>query len=360
MMNNRLTVLMYGSNMTYLAVLLTLVTGFAFDLSLALGVAGGVTYIIPVLLTLNIKSKQATYFVSVLAITLTIIGFIFSPAGGELWKVLANRSLAIFAVISVAIVIIMIKNKNEALRIQNEQLQLQTEKALTASKAKSRFLSAMSHEFKTPLNIIIGFTDLLKFSSSLNSSEQENLEHISDASHSLLRMVDGAISYANVQDDELAQKKIPTYIIPLVTSLINSKQALLEKKKINLLTDFSVNDEAVVLTEPSLLTEILTTILINAVQYTPDLGQVTVSIEQSPESTLRVSITDSGEGIPEESQQEVFKPFSRLRWENSSKSGLGLGLAKAKLLCDLLTINIDYSCGQKGTTFWLEIPISES
>ena len=359
-MNSRLTTLMSGSNLTHLAVLFTLVVGFTFDLSLALGVAGGVTYIIPVLLTLNIKSKQATYFVSVLAIALTIIGFVFSPAGGELWKVLANRSLAIFAVISVAIVIIIIKNKNEALRIENEQLQVQTEKALTASKAKSRFLSAMSHEFKTPLNIIIGFTDLLKFSSSLDRSEQENLEHISAASSSLLGMVEGAISYAKVQYDEQAQKKIPTYIIPLVNSLIDSKQALLDKKKLKLSTDFSVNDDLVVITEPSLLTEILTTILINALQYTPDLGQVTVSIEVCPESSLRVSISDSGQGIPEKYHHEVFKPFSRLRWENSSKSGLGLGLAKAKLLCDLLTINIDYSCSQKGTTFWLDIPLSQS
>ncbi|MDH5357970.1 MAG: hypothetical protein OEW63_05025 [Gammaproteobacteria bacterium] len=138
------------SNITYVAVSLTLVFSFAFDLSISLGVAAGVLYVIPVLLTLNLKSKNTTYIVASLGVVLTIIGFVASPSGGDIWKVLINRILAIFSIVSAGIVIVLVKKKNAELVEQTKLAQDSEKIAIKSNQAKSDFLSSMSHEVRTP------------------------------------------------------------------------------------------------------------------------------------------------------------------------------------------------------------------
>jgi len=338
-------------------VFLVFVACIVFDMSIALGVAGGVPYILPVLLTLNIKSQGITYLIVLLAVLLTLFGLVFSPEGGEVWKVVTNRALAILAIISVGAAVIIIKSKNEQLQAKNKELAIQTDRVINASKAKSRFLSAMSHELRTPLNIIMGFSQMLKMNSKLEPDALEDLEHINDAGETLLKMVDGAISYADIQEGEISSEKTTVNIVELIGAVLENNMTAAEKKNIQVIKhDFPENGNLVVQTSADLLTNVLNIITENSIYYNYEGGSVTFSIEKL-DDTVKVQVSDSGYGIQDENNAEVFNPFSRLRMENSSQSGLGLGLSKAKLISDILGIDIGYRRRPVGTIFWLDIPV---
>jgi signal transduction histidine kinase len=345
--------------LAYLAVLVTLIAGLIFDLNIALGVAGGVTYILPVLFTLNIKSKNITYLVAIVGILLTVLGFIASPEGGELWKVLTNRALAVLAIISVAIVVILIKNKNDQLSAQTEALIIQTKKEITANKVKSRFLSAMSHELRTPLNVILGFSKILKLSEKLNPDDLENVDYIDKAGEQLLKMIETAISFSDIRDGDVLLEKKNIEIIQFVDDHIEQHMSEAKQKNIDILrkqipgqTNISIQSD------PELLREVLQIILDNAITYNYDGGHVIVTVEKTDKNTVKISVDDTGHGISDERHNEVFNPFARLRMANSDKLGLGLGLAKAKLICDILAIEINYRHKTVGTLFWLDIPMN--
>lgn len=343
---------------TLLTVVLSFVVCIIFDMSIALGVAGGVPYIIPVLFTLTLKSRRITYLAMLLGVLLTLLGLFFSPEGGEIWKVLTNRALAVLAIISVGMAIIIIKSKNEELQEKNKALAIEAERVAKASKAKSRFLSAMSHELRTPLNIIMGFSQMLKMNSNLEPDALDDLEHINDAGETLLKMVDGAISYADIQEGEISSEKEMINIVELINAVIDSNMAAAEKKDIQVIKyDFPENGSVIVQTNADLLTMVLNIITENSIYYNHEEGSVTFTIEKL-DGKVKVQVSDTGYGIQDGSGAEVFNPFSRLRMENSNQSGLGLGLSKAKLICDILGIKIDYRRRPVGTIFWLEIPLS--
>jgi signal transduction histidine kinase len=343
---------------TLLTVFLLFFACIVFDMSVALGVAGGVPYIVPILFTFNLKSKGITYLIMLLAVLLTIAGLIFSPDGGELWKALTNRALVILAIISVGGAVIMIKTKNEQLHAKNKELAIQTERVVNVSKAKSRFLSAMSHELKTPLNIIMGFSQVLKMNSSLDPDALEDVERINDAGESLLKMVDGAISYADIQEGKISPEKEIIDIVELVDAVIKNNMTAAEQRSIQVIKhDIPEDDSLIVQTDSELLTTVLNIIVENSIYYNHKGGNVTLSVEKLDEM-IKVQVSDTGQGIHDEHYTAVFDPFSRLCMENLTQSGLGLGLSKAKLISDMLGIKIECRRKAVGTIFWLEIPMT--
>jgi signal transduction histidine kinase len=339
-------------NRDYLIVILLFIAGISFDFSIALGVAGGVPYILPVLFTLNIPSKKITYLTVLIGVSLTVLGLFLSPEGGEFWKVLINRTLAIFAILSVGIVIIVIKNKNA-------ELMLQTENLIRASQTKSKFLSAMNHEFRTPLNIITGFSKMLKMSGSLNKDDRKSIDYIDESAETLLKMVKAAISFADLQEGEVLPEKKMFKLTNLIDTLIEKNNGAAKQKNITLVRqEASTNENSIeIVSDPTLLGQAVQIILENAILYNYEDGKVFITLEKTKENSIRLSVSDTGYGISEDRHFEVFNPFSRLNMRNSNKMGLGLGLTKAKLICDILLIDVDYKHKAVGTLFWLDIPL---
>jgi signal transduction histidine kinase len=342
----------------FVSMFLSFFACFIFDMSIALGVAAGVPYIIPILFTVNVKAKGITYLATSLAILLTIFGLIMSPEGGEYWKALINRAIAIFTIISVGLGIIVIKSKNDEIQERNNALAVETKRAVNASKAKSRFLNAMNHEFRTPLNIVLGYSQILKASGTLDHDVLENVDRIDKAGRHLLKMIELAISFAATQGSDISQNLQRISIISFVDDLIEQNLGLAEQHKITIYRkEIPEQDNITIKSVPTLLSDVLQIILENAIRYNKEDGSVVLTVESVDTDTIRVSVSDTGGGINMESHDEVFNPFSRLSMENSDKLGLGLGLAKAKLICDMLLIDINYQDKAIGTVFWLDIPV---
>lgn len=317
-------------------------------------------YLLPVLLTLKIKSKDITYLITILGVILTCVGFYASPDGGELWKILANRALAVFAIVSVGLVVILVKNKQSDLLVQTEVALQAQKKAVMASEAKSKFLSSMSHEFNTPLNAIIGFSELLKIDPDLNLDQQENVEFINDAGKSILAMVAMALEFSDIQEEAVNLSSEPVEIAMLISQVVAENATLASKNSVVINTDAlahfpikKVQSNAVA------LKQVLQVLLKNAIQYNYPDGRVVISNEITPDQFVRIYISNTGPGIPECKHLELFKPFSRLGRENASDSGIGLGLAKSKVLIEAMKGRIGYKNNSDDTVFWVDMPFAD-
>ncbi len=340
----------------YSIITVTFILGIIFDLSMPLGVAAGVIYIIPVLLTLCITSKKSTYIVATFGILLIILGFIYSPAGGELWKVLANRGLAILAIISIAFTIIYIKYKQNLLIEQTEIAVKSQQQAIIAGEAKESFLSSMSHEFNTPLNSVVGFSDLLLLDEELNSEQIESIQYINRGGHDIKNLVETSLSFLSLQKHTLATD-YTNIIFPdlIIDSLSNyKKEALKHQLSItNAVSQFPIKH---IYSDFFILSTVLKSFLKNAIQYNIHQGSIHISCLIIDSNLIKLSVFNTGEPLPTEQEDELFKPFSRLGKENSSISGIGLSLAYAKLIIKEIGGTIGYNRQTHGSEFWITFP----
>jgi len=338
-------------------VLFSLIAGALLDLVIPLGVAAAVIYVIPVLLSYNTPSQKFTYFVLFLSVLLTVIGYLISPSGGELWKVISNRALSIMAIISVGSTVILIKKHKEALLKQTEIAIAAEHQAKQANIAKSNFLSSMSHELRTPLNSIIGFSELLKSDDNLDEDQIESLTFINQSGISLLGLITITLEFSNLQD-QLICHDTSFRLDSLITDITNKNQALakdldiqIDSQKIMLFPIQSI------LSDQNAIQQIIDILLKNAIQYNTPGGSAIINAMLTDNGKLRINITDTGSGIALEKIDEIFQPFARLGMENSTHAGMGLGLATAKILTKAIHGDIGfYNNSDIGCTFWLDIP----
>lgn len=337
---------------------ISFVTGVFFDLSIELGVAAGVVYIFPVLLTSIVESKKVTYWTIAFGVFLTLLGYLLSAPGGEQWKVLLNRFLAVFAIISVGTVIILIKDKTHKLAVQTRiALEAQNE-AQTANKAKTEFLSSMSHQFRSPLNVIIGFSQVMQLNE-LTDDHRENIKYISEAGTSLLALINGVIAYVEVKDEMRHIEYEKFNIVETIAELKQLHQYLAQQKgieiELEIIENFTIKH---IQTDRGVLKEILSAFIDNAIRYNHETGTVLIRLKLTEDKAIRISVSDSGVGISVKRIPLLFKPFSRLGLENSSQPGAGLSLAKVKGLAKLLDISVGFYPNPEGSTFWVDVPFS--
>ncbi len=337
-------------------VLFSLIAGGLLDLVIPLGVAAAVIYVIPVLLSYNTPSQKFTYFVLFLSVILTVIGYLLSPSGGEPWKVISNRALSIMAIISVGISVILIKKHKQALLKQTEIAIAAEHQAKQANIAKSNFLSSMSHELRTPLNSIIGFSELLKSDENLDEDQIESIKFINQSGISLLGLITMTLEFSNLQDQLICHDtsfRLDTSVINIINknkSLAKDLDIQIDSQKIMLFPIKTIQSD------PNVIQQIIDILLKNAIQYNTPGGSIIINSILTDHGKLRINITDTGSGIAPDKIDEIFQPFSRLGMENSIHAGMGLGLAKAKLLTEAIHGNIGfYNNNDTGCTFWLDI-----
>lgn len=227
-----------------------------------------------------------------------------------------------------------------------------------ANMAKSEFVSRMSHELRTPLNAILGFGQLLE-TVELDHEDAEGVHQILKAGRHLLALIDDVLDLSRIEAGVLAISLEPVHASELIDDTIALVRPRAAERSIRLSTDPGGCD-AYVMTDRQRCRQVLLNLLSNAVKYNFDGGEVDVRCVTA-DGTLRISVRDTGPGIDPDRQAELFQPFERLGAESSPVEGTGLGLALTKQLTEHLGGRIGVeSVLQRGSTFWIDLPLTDS
>ena len=273
----------------------------------------------------------------------------------------------LFGVVSVGLLILFLCDMFYVLAL-NKRLQITAREAEQANKAKTDFLSTMSHDIRTPMNAIIGLTAIAEKNLGDVESTEESLRKISLAGNHLLTLINDILDISKVESGKLKLSPLTFSIVETVENLVNISQPMIKEK--NLEFSFHINhmEKEYLYADQLRLNQIYINILSNAIKYTEPGGRISVDMteEDSPESgcvRLVYVVADTGIGMSPEFIETMYQPFSRqVDSRVNSIRGTGLGLAITKQMVDLMggTIECQSEMG-KGTTFTvvLDIPAAE-
>ena len=254
-----------------------------------------------------------------------------------------------------------IQQLNAQLNCSREELHRALDEAERANRAKTTFLNNMSHDIRTPMSAIIGFTTLAQRHSSEPAQVQDYLSKIMTASQHLLSLINDVLDMSRIESGKVQMEEKPVHLPALLEDLHTIVQPNAEEKQLQLTFETALTDEDV-LADRLRLNQILLNLLGNAVKFTPAGGSVTVRAEQKPTAPAGFAdyeflVRDTGLGMSPEFQEHLFEAFSRE--ENDTVrhiQGTGLGMAITKNLVDLMhgTITVESTKGQ-GTAFTVRL-----
>ena len=260
------------------------------------------------------------------------------------------------------------RDYKRSLEQKNAELELAVKQETAANLAKREFLFNMSHDIRTPMNAIIGFTSLAV--TYIDNKEQvlDYLKKISTASQHLLSLINDVLDMSRIESGRVALELRPVHLPDLVHDIRDIIQSGITSKRLSLIIDtVDVEDEDVI-ADPMRLNQILLNILSNSVKFTPVGGTITWRIRQVKNSEAGVaeyefSVRDNGIGMSEEFRKHIFEQFTRENSSTVSKTqGTGLGMSITKRLVDMMggTISVE-SKPDNGSEFIvsLSFPISE-
>ncbi len=240
----------------------------------------------------------------------------------------------------------------------NEGLRQAKEETERANRAKSEFLSSASHELRTPLNAVLGFAQLLE-RSDLSPDDRDSVTQILRAGRTLLAMIDSVLELARVESGQLALSIEPVNVEALIHETVDLVRPMAVGRGIRLVTPADVEQPPYVLADRRRIRQVLLNLLTNAVVYNRDDGSVTLGYAIVEGDRLRLSVTDTGPGIPAERQATLFTIFDRRLGSGHQQAGLGVGLALSARLIEAMdgSISVESEVGT-GSTFSIELPLA--
>lgn len=283
-----------------------------------------------------------------------------------------TKKISVICGVIVGLVLLMIclwtyfvyrKSKEEEQK-QKQLLLEAAEKADAANKAKSTFLFNMSHDIRTPMNAIVGFTDIALHQNSV-AEIHDSLEKVRESSKHLLSLLNDVLDLSRIESGKAVFFPEPVDITKLTDDVLAIMNGLLYNRDLKFEVYRERPKNPYVLADATRIREVLTNFLSNAVKFTKDGGTVTLYISSHPGEddkhiVARYIVKDNGIGMSEEFQKKLFKPFSQEddRGARTQYKGTGLGMAIAKEYVEMMggSIAVESQKGV-GTTFTVEIPL---
>ena len=248
---------------------------------------------------------------------------------------------------------------DQALRGKNVELERARSLSDKASLAKSEFLSSMSHELRSPLNAILGFAQLLESGSPPPTpAQQASLEQILTAGWYLLDLINEILDLAQIESGKPSLSPEPVSL----GDLMRECQAMIEPQAGKSGIPVTFPEFAVPLflqADRTRLKQVLINLLSNAIKYNRAQGAVHVTCCASGAHRMRISVRDTGEGLPPANVEQLFQPFNRLGQEAGVEQGTGIGLVVSKRLVELMggAIGVESTVGV-GSVFWIELNVA--
>lgn len=248
-----------------------------------------------------------------------------------------------------------LKVLHEQLTEKAEQLEEQKSKAVELSHVKSQFLASMSHELKTPLNSILGLTDLIINDKSTSLKTKDRLRVVLRNSKKLLNIISNILEFSKIESGKMEIDKSEFALNNMLDDVKIYTEPLADEKQLDYSIENKSGYDLTLNTDKQKLEHILLNLLSNAIKFT-EKGEVKLSYDTEG-SMLTIKVTDTGIGITDEEIATIFDDFKRGYSIAESKSGTGLGLSICKRYVDLLegSLSVTSKVG-KGTTFTLRLP----
>ena len=250
----------------------------------------------------------------------------------------------------------------------NKKLRVTAKEAASASRAKTDFLSTMSHDIRTPMNAVIGLTTISEKNIDNKELVSENLRKINLASNHLLTLINDILDISKVESGKLNFTPQSFSIVETVENLMNLSQPMIKEKNIDFSFHISRFDKEYLYADQLRINQIYINILSNAIKYTEPSGKVCIDMKEEPSEKegyikLTYKVADTGIGMSPEYMKNMYQPFTRQTDSRvNSIQGTGLGLAITKQMVDLMEGTIECESEQgKGTTFTvtLDLPIAD-
>ena len=288
------------------------------------------------------------------------------------FKVMLISSIAVAVVLLTILMLLQKARKAEAAARKaasdtqelNAKLQVAVEKAETANRAKSTFLSNMSHDIRTPMNAIIGFTTLALSNIDDTDRVKDYLAKTLASSNHLLSLINDVLDMSRIESGKIHLEEVEVNLSDVLHDLKTIVSGQIYAKQLELYMDvMDVTDEDVYC-DKTRLNQILLNLLSNAIKFTPAGGTVSVRVRQLAGKVhvcgqYEFRIKDNGIGMSQEFAQKIFEPFERERTSTVSRiQGTGLGMAITKNIVDMMGGTIEVQTAQgKGTEFTVCVPM---
>ncbi|RLD59627.1 MAG: hypothetical protein DRJ01_11055 [Bacteroidetes bacterium] len=290
-----------------------------------------------------------------------------------------QRNISILGVILLLITLIVIfKNSlekqktNKILREQKEEIVSQANKLnetnkelIKTTKLKELFFARISHEIRTPVNVIVGFTNLLQ-KMDLEQKASSYIENIKISCNTLLVTINDLLDFSKIDAGKLKIESIEFNLLELISNFKKTMSVATGQKNIKFIVNNDKEIQNYLIGDPFRLTQILTNIVSNSIKYTEENGEIKLTTkiinQDNNNAKIQFTISDTGIGIPQNKLKNVFKDYAQAEDETSRKyGGTGLGLAIVKNLIDLHNGSIDIKSEEgKGTDFTFSINYKKS
>ena len=289
-----------------------------------------------------------------------------SPSGG--WYNRTDLLLLFAAGLMVVLLLagfqhVLLERSDYREKLKNkEQLEKALAAAQAANQAKTYFLNNMSHDIRTPLNAILGYTRLLEREDGPAEQADDYLHKIEDSGEHLLSILNNMLDMARMDSGEMPLEEEVCFLAPDM-SLADLYAEAIQEKKIRFTQEIEIEHRYVMM-DRAKVQQIYINLLGNAVKYTPEGGEIHVGIKETPcerdgYAVYQATVSDNGIGMSEEFQRHMFESFSRERNTTESKViGTGLGLAIVKKLVDMMggAIEVESRPGE-GSTFRVSLTL---
>jgi len=237
---------------------------------------------------------------------------------------------------------------------RTQDLREAKDEAERANRAKSTFLAGISHELRTPMNAILGFAQLLEMDD-LTDEQEDGVQKILRAGGHLLQLINELLDIARIEAGELALSIEPVSVEELLVEAVDMTQPLGQELGVKVVVSGEIG--GYVRADRQRLLQVVLNLLANAVKYNRHGGIAEVTCSANADGRLAIAVRDTGHGIDADDLERLFVPFDRLGLEGGTIEGVGLGLALANRLVDVMdgTISVSSRRGV-GSTFTVTLP----